>query len=159
MKHPNRFNPNSGPVLTIHDFNTGIIYNISSNKSGTVCKASFETHNDRWFAADSGHHHIRMRTTQELFNIPQRNGSSPLVYKGTASVRGIDADIWVGKFIAMNRKTNKSREVEVVEISLFNNYFPGLEKSLNSSFPSDKQLSNFACLGQVFVYCFYLVCR
>ena len=80
---------------------------------------------------DSGHHHIRMKTTQELFNIPQRNGSSPLIYKGTASVRGISADIWVGKFLRRNTKTNKSHEVtEVFKIELFNNYFPGLEKKL-----------------------------
>lgn len=113
MKYPNWYNPNGGPVLTIHDFNTGIIYNISSGKSGAVCKTSFETlKNDRWFAVDSGHHHIRMKTTQELFNVPQRNGSSPLIYKGTASVRGINADIWVGRATRMNRKTNKSYEVK-----------------------------------------------
>ena len=110
LKYPNWFN--TGPVLRIYDFNTGIIYNISSGKTGTVCKASYETlNNDSWIAADSKHHHIRMKTTQELFNVPQRNGSSPLVYKGTASVRGISAEVWVGKAKAKNRKTNKSYEV------------------------------------------------
>ena len=67
-----------------------------------------------WFAVDSEHHRIRMKTTQELFNVPQRNGSSPLVYKGTTSLRGINADIWVGKAMLMKRKTNESYEVTEV---------------------------------------------
>ena len=115
MTYPNQFYPNVGPMLTIHDFNTGIIYNISSGKTGTVCNTSFETlNNDKWFAEYNEHHRIRMKTTQELFNVPQRNGSSPLVYKGTASVRGINADVWIGETMAMNRKTNKSYEVTEV---------------------------------------------
>jgi len=136
VTYPNQFYPNVDPVLIIHDFNTGIIYNISSGKTGTVCNTSFETlNNDKWFAEESEHHHIRMKTTQELFNIPRRNGSSPLVYKGTASVRGINTDIWVGKTMIMNRKTNKSHEVtEVFKIQMFYiftdsetiNYFPDL---------------------------------
>ena len=103
---------NTGTVLTIYDFNTGIFYKILSGKTGTVCKTAYETlNNSRGIVVDSKHHHIRMKTTQELFSVPQRNGSSPLVYKGTASVRGISADIWVGKAKGMSRKTNKSSEV------------------------------------------------
>ena len=33
-------------------------------------------------------------------------------------------------------------------------YIPGLKKTLILAFPLDKQLSNFACPGQVLVFCF-----
>lgn len=114
LKLPNWYNSIGGPVILIHDFNTGIRYNISTGKSGTVCAASLLTakNADNWFAADAGHHHIRMKTTHDLFNTPQRNGSSPLVYKGSASVRGINADIWVGKTLMKDRTTNESHEVK-----------------------------------------------
>ncbi|XP_022783537.1 uncharacterized protein LOC111324282 [Stylophora pistillata] len=110
LKHPNWFS--HGQVVTVHDFNTGISYNISTGKSGPVCKISalsslihaVDVHSD-------GHHHIRMKTTHELFNTPQRNGSSPLIYKGSTTVRGIDVDIWVGKGMIKNRTTNESTEV------------------------------------------------
>lgn len=110
MKHPNRHNPNVGPVLEIFDFNTGIHYNISTGKSGTECKTTILTAKD-WLGAKDGNHHIRLKTTQELFNTPQRNGSTPLVYKGSGSVRDIAADIWVGKATGVDRK-NKSYEVQ-----------------------------------------------
>lgn len=96
-------------MILIHDFNTGIGYNISGGQSGSVCEL-FNLTLKEWDSADDGNHHIRMKTTHELFNTPRINGSSPLVYKGTASVRGISADIWVGKGVRKSRRLNRTVE-------------------------------------------------
>lgn len=97
FKHPDRWNPKVGPIILIHDFNTGIGYNISSHHPGTTCRL-FNITLKNWDATDDGSHHIRMKTAQELGEgFTGTNGSSALVYKGTATVRGMGADIWVGK--------------------------------------------------------------
>ena len=111
LKHSNYWNPSKGPVMLIHDFNTGIGYNISSGHLGAdVCRPFNLTLTD-WDASEDENHHIRMKTTHELFNTPKTNGSSALVYKGTASVRGISADIWVGKGVRKSRRQNRTIEV------------------------------------------------
>lgn len=115
LKHPNWYNAKAGPVVQIFDFNTGFHYNISTGISGPACKVVILTDKtDSWFGASDGNHHIRLKTTQELFNTPQTNGSTPLVYKGSASVRGIATDIWVGKASGVSRRTNQSYEVKYI---------------------------------------------
>ena len=91
-----------GPVILIHDFNTGIGYNISTRHPGTTCSL-FNLTLRNFDATDDGSHHIRMRTSQDFFKSSLRaDGSSDtFVYKGAAFVRGIAADVWVGKGIEM----------------------------------------------------------
>ena len=105
-----------GPIILIHDFNTGIGYNISSHHPGTTCRL-FNITLKTWDATDDGSHHIRMKTVQELWErLMGANGSSALVYKGTATVRGMGADIWVGK-TNMKRK-NVTYQVKTVPLFL-----------------------------------------
>ena len=114
-KYPNWFSSH-GQVVTIHDFNTGISYNISTGKTGPVCNISaLSSLTGTWDVYRDGHHHIRMKTTHQLFNTPQRNGSSPLIYKGSSTVRGIDVDIWVGKGMIKKRTSNESTEVIIIQ--------------------------------------------
>ena len=110
FKYPNRWHPSGAPEILIHDFNTGISYNISGGQYGTSCRL-FNLTLREMDATDDGSHHIRMKTTQELFNTPHTNGSSSLVYKGSTTVRGISADIWVGK--AVWKWKNRTFEVLV----------------------------------------------
>lgn len=110
LKHSNYWNPSGGPVMLIHDFNTGIGYNISSGHLGADVCRPFNLTLTEWDASEDENHHIRMKTTHELFNTPKTNGSSALVYKGTASVRGISADIWVGKGVRKSRRQNRTIE-------------------------------------------------
>ena len=94
-KQPNWMNPYMGPVILIHDFNTGIGYNITT---GATCSL-FNLTLRNFDATDDGSHHIRMKTSQDFFK--SSSGSSTFVYKGAAFVRGIAADVWVGKGIEM----------------------------------------------------------
>ena len=98
-------------MILIHDFNTGIGYNISSGHLGAAVCKPFNLTLREWDATEDENHHSRMKTTHELFNTPKTNGSSALVYKGTASVRGISADIWVGKGVMKSRGLNRTIEV------------------------------------------------
>lgn len=107
--HPNYWKPKTGAILTIEDFNTGIGYNITNYLGSSTCSLYNITQRSMG-AAEDENHHIRMKTTQELFGgSPGKNGSSMLVYKGSASVRGINADIWMGKRVF--ERNNKSHEV------------------------------------------------
>ena len=107
--YPNFRKPKTGAILRIEDFNTGIGYNITNYLGEATCSLYNLTQRSMG-AAEDENHHIRMKTTQELFEIsPGKNGSSMLVYKGSASVRGINADIWIGKRIF--KRHNKSDEV------------------------------------------------
>ena len=120
FKYSNWRSPGLGPVILIHDFNTGIGYNISSGHPGAECKPFNLTLAGLpkiWEGIDDGNHHIRMKTTQELFSTPRTNGSSTLVYKGSASVRGISADIWVGKTVM--KRGNVTFEVYVKSNQFF----------------------------------------
>lgn len=108
VMHPNYWKPKTGAILTIKDFNTGIGYNITNYLGSSTCSLYNITQRSME-AAEDENHHIRMKTTQELFEgSPGKNGSSMLVYKGSASVRGINADIWMGKRVF--KRNNKSRE-------------------------------------------------
>lgn len=107
--HPNYWKPKTGAIRTIEDFNTGIGYNITNYLGSSTCSLYNITQRSMG-AAEDENHHIRMKTTQELFGgSPGKNGSSMLVYKGSASVRGINADIWMGKRVF--KRNNKSHEV------------------------------------------------
>ncbi|KAK2573111.1 hypothetical protein P5673_002147 [Acropora cervicornis] len=109
VMHPNYWKPKTGAILTIEDFNTGIGYNITNFLGSSTCSLYNITQRSMGTAEDENHH-IRMKTTQELFGgSPGKNGSSMLVYKGSASVRGINADIWMGKRVF--KRNNKSHEV------------------------------------------------
>lgn len=108
--HPNWWNPTSGTDLVIHDFNTGIGYNISGYHGRAMCSLFNLTKAPmNWDVTEDESHHIRMKTTQEIFEGSGKNGSSRLMYKGLASVRGIIADIWTGKMSF--QRHNKTYEV------------------------------------------------
>ena len=109
VTHLNFWKPKTGVILSIEDFNTGIGYNITNYLGNATCSLYNITQRSMG-ATEEKNHHLRMKTTQELFEgSPGKNGSSLLVYKGSASVRGINADIWTGKRVF--KRHNKSREV------------------------------------------------
>ena len=117
--HPNYWKPKTGAILTIEDFNTGIGYNITNYLGISSCSLYNITQRSMGAVKDENHH-IRMKTTQELFGgSPGKNGSSKLVYKGSASVRGINADIWTGKRVF--KQHNKSHEVIRIQSNLILN--------------------------------------
>lgn len=112
FKHPDWWNPSFGPLTLIHDFNRGIGYNISRHHTGATCSL-FNLTVKNWDVTLDESHHIRMKTAQELFySSTLTNGSSPLMYKGSASVRGVNADIWVWKSTLKMR--NKTRQVKTI---------------------------------------------
>lgn len=112
FKHPDWWNPSFGPLTLIHDFNRGIGYNISRHHTGATCSL-FNLTVKNWDVTLDESHHIRMKTAQELFySSALTNGSSPLMYKGSASVRGVNADIWVWKSTLKMR--NKTRQVKTI---------------------------------------------
>ena len=113
VKGSNWWNPNLGPVVQIHDFNTGIGYNMSTpNKQNQHGCHLFNITDKTWDATDAGNHHIRMKTTQELFNSQNGNQTATIVYKGVSSIREIEADVWVSNGISCRlERNNKSQEV------------------------------------------------
>ena len=104
LKYQNYWDPSRGQVAIIHDFNSGIGYNITVRTSR--CKIfALEANNSFMDATEDNHHHLRMKTAQEL--LMGRNGSA-LFYTGSSNVRGIDADIWVNKRVKWHKKPNTS---------------------------------------------------
>lgn len=76
------------PVHEIHDFNTGILYEINSRTA--ECEMKPLT-NKSWDSTEGDdHHHIRMRTSEEFFGL----NHDDYIYEGQASVRGIQADVF-----------------------------------------------------------------
>lgn len=81
-----------GDTRIIHDFYHGVKYNISGYVCNNVTRLT--KNNTRWDGKETKDHHLELMSPSEMMF---RGKISSFIYKGTASVRGIPADVWIMK--------------------------------------------------------------
>lgn len=91
---------NNNPVIDIHDFETGVSY-VTNTVLGN-CTARPIPHKGL-DVQDVNAHNVRMSTAASFFDFPNKNYS----YEGSKTIRGTDAESWVGIRSGWPRKTSK----------------------------------------------------
>lgn len=109
----------SGSSIAVYDFNSEIIYNISTKTQ--KCHQVLMTDRKYYWQmlGYNDSHHLRLKNTMDLFF--RRDKTKSLIYTGSANVRGIDADVWLAKFnSSWSRRDNTTNAFVVSYISSIN---------------------------------------